>query len=96
MDEQKRVDELTGLNNITYCDYEDLMEWIKNQPTIDVVPRSEIERLQEYYKLYFERERTIKELQEIIEHLQNKIAKYEKEIERSAWDLPPMGGFHDD
>ena len=32
--------------DITYCDDGDLMEWINNQPTADVVPRSEVERLQ--------------------------------------------------
>ena len=36
--------------NITYCDDGDLMEWINNQPTADVVPRSEVERLEDHNK----------------------------------------------
>lgn len=52
----------------------------------------EIERLQEYYKRYFDRERTIKELEEIIEHLEYKIAMYEKKFD----SLIANGGFHED
>lgn len=48
---------------------------------LDLINRYEakIERLQEYYKRYFDRNRTINELQENIEHLQGKIDMYEEE-----------------
>ena len=65
----------------TECPYTNVLKRSIERDALDLINRqqAEIERLQEYYKRYFDRNRTINELQENIEHLQGKIDMYEEE-----------------
>ena len=62
--------------DLSYCDDRDLMEWLNNQPTADVVPKSEVEELSREYESLA---KTVNEASELIRKLRSKIAELKKD-----------------